>query len=446
LTHPRIDLADLVRRSQALAREMAQGPLTPGGGPHDDGALQELTDFGPNPGNLRMLAFLPEDLPSGAPLVVALHGCTQTAGGYDRGTGWSALAVRHGFALLLPEQRPANNRNRCFNWFQPEDTRRDGGEAASIRQMVAHIVARHRLDARQVFVTGLSAGGGMASVMLATYPEVFAAGAILAGLPYGAAQSMPEAFEAMATGRPRPAREWGDLVRSASGHPGPWPRVSVWQGEADSTVRPANAEEILKQWRDLHGLSGAPRTGEARSPAHRHHLWLGPDGLPLLERHAIAGMSHGVPIAPREGEAPLGETAPYMLDVGLASTEAIAGFFGLGVASRPAPRPAAPTWLDRIIAVGRDGDARIEQEGPAPEPTPAPLRQEAPPQAAPPRPAAGRTDEAGIPSAPAWLHRITAARRTKAPRPAEDAPEAEGGFDPGRIIRRALRAAGLLDR
>src|SRR5689334_23050100 len=185
-----------------------------------------------------MLEFVPEDLPAGAPLVVALHGCTQTAGGYDRGTGWSTLAAREGFALLLPEQRQGNNANRCFNWFEPGDTRRDQGEAASIRQMVAHMVERHRLDPQRVFVTGLSAGGAMASVMLATYPEVFAAGAILAGLPYGAAHSMPEAFEAMTTGRPRPARDWAEAVRRASPHRGPWPRVSVWQGEADTTVRP----------------------------------------------------------------------------------------------------------------------------------------------------------------------------------------------------------------
>ncbi|MBV1799135.1 PHB depolymerase family esterase [Siccirubricoccus sp. G192] len=149
LHRPRINLADLVRQRsfQAAATRTAA--------PH----LTEVQDFGPNPGALRMLSFVPEGLPEGAPLVVALHGCTQNAAGYDRGCGWSDLARQLGFALLLPEQRQANNPNRCFNWFEPGDTARDAGEAASIRQMVAHMLAAHRLDPRRVFVTGLSAGG-----------------------------------------------------------------------------------------------------------------------------------------------------------------------------------------------------------------------------------------------------------------------------------------------
>jgi feruloyl esterase len=414
-----------------------------GGAPAGDGALQEVTDFGGNPGRLRMLAFLPERLPPRAPLVVALHGCAQTAGGYDRGTGWSTLAARQGFALLLPEQRQANNPNRCFNWFEPAHTRRDQGEAAFIRQMVAHMLDRHRLDPRRVFVTGLSAGGSMASVMLATYPEVFAAGAILAGLPYGAAHSMPEAFEAMATGRPRPARDWGALVRAASPHRGPWPRVSVWQGEADTTVRPTNAEEILKQWRDLHGLTAAPLAGEARGPAHRHRLWRGPDGLPLLEHHAIAGMAHGLPIAPRHRDAPLGQTGPYMLDVGLSSTEAIAAFFGLGAEVQPTPQPSAPSWLDRIIAVGRDGAARVEAAGP-PHGTAAAAR----PQAAEPasgQPATRPATPGPLPAS-AWRDRMAATHRAERPEPQPDMPAPGSGFDPGRIIRRALKAVGLIER
>ena len=83
-----------------------------------------------------MFAYVPADLPPRAPLVVVLHGCTQTAGGYDAGTGWSTLAERFGFALLLPEQKRANNPNTCFTWFSPGDTTRDRGEALSIRQMI----------------------------------------------------------------------------------------------------------------------------------------------------------------------------------------------------------------------------------------------------------------------------------------------------------------------
>lgn len=437
----RIDIADLVRRSQAMAQGAGFTAGSLGGASPGDGALTEVSGFGGNPGQLRMLEFIPDGLPAGAPLVVALHGCTQTAGGYDHGTGWSTLASRLGFALLLPEQRAGNNANRCFNWFEPGDTARDRGEAASIRQMVAHMIARHRLDPKRVFVTGLSAGGAMTSVMLATYPEVFAAGAILAGLPHGAAHSMPEAFEAMATGRPRPAAERAAAVRGASPHRGPWPRVAVWQGDADSTVRPANATEILKQWRALHGLEGAPEGGVPLSRAHRVERWRGPDGTPTIEHHMIAGMGHGVPIAPRaeaaDGKAALGAAAPFILDVGVASTGAISEFFGLGEAaprraaapqtdptpepepepvSPPQERPAQPGWLDRIIAVGRDGIAQVVPAAPKAAPV-------------------------------AWLKKLLPGeppRRAEAERP--EPPPAGGRIDPGHVIRRALRAAGLLDR
>jgi len=305
--------------------------------------LTEVTGFGTNPGGLRMLRFVPPDLPAGAPLVVLLHGCTQTAAGYDLGTGWSDLARRHGFALLLPEQRQANNPNLCFNWFQPADTTRDAGEALSIRQMIARMLRDHRLDARRVCVTGLSAGGAMASVMLATYPEVFAAGAIIAGLPYGAAASMQEAFEAMATGRPRPARAWGELVRAASPHRGPWPRISIWQGEADATVRPVNAEQILRQWTDLHGLAAPSRLEPTRAGSHRRRSWRDAEGRVLVEMHSIAGLAHGVPIHPGEGEGRGGRAGPFILDAGISSTHAIAEFFGLLPALPNRPEPAART-------------------------------------------------------------------------------------------------------
>ena len=138
-----------------------------------------------------MFAYVPEQLPRAPALVVVLHGCGQTAAAYDFGTGWSTLAKRYGFALLMPEQQRANNANTCFNWFNPGDIARGRGEAASIRQMIARMVADHEIDPRRIYITGLSAGGAMTSVMLAVYPEVFAGGAIIAGLPYGIASNVP---------------------------------------------------------------------------------------------------------------------------------------------------------------------------------------------------------------------------------------------------------------
>src|SRR3954466_7353248 len=146
----------------------------------------------------------------------------------------------------MPEQKLSNNANGCFNWFVPEDTARDSGEACSIRQMIERLARTAGIDRRRIFVTGLSAGGAMTSVMLATYPEVFAGGAIIAGLPYGIAGNVQEALKGMFQSPPRPAAELGDLVRKASTHKGPWPRLSVWHGSADRTVNPANADEIVK--------------------------------------------------------------------------------------------------------------------------------------------------------------------------------------------------------
>ena len=132
--------------------------------------LQEVPGFTGGPGAVRMLQHVPAGLPEGAPLVVVLHGCTQTAGAYDLGAGWSTLADRHGFAVLYPEQTRANNSNLCFNWFQPQDVARVGGEAQQIRQGVARMVALHGVDPKRVYVTGLSAGGAMTAAMLATPP------------------------------------------------------------------------------------------------------------------------------------------------------------------------------------------------------------------------------------------------------------------------------------
>jgi poly(hydroxyalkanoate) depolymerase family esterase len=171
--------------------------------------LREIAEFGSNPGNLRMHAYVPNGVGPSPPLVVALHGCTQTADSYDQGTGWSDLADRLGFILIFPEQQPANNPKNCFSWFLPDDTARDSGEALSIRQLIAKAVEKFSVENR-MFVTGLSASGAMGPVMLATYPEIFADGAIIAGLPYGSASSMQEAFEAMFNDRAPSSRALGD--------------------------------------------------------------------------------------------------------------------------------------------------------------------------------------------------------------------------------------------
>lgn len=379
---PRHTLAELVRRQHRWNARAAEAETAAAAGPAAAAGrarLAEVAGFGANPGALRMLVHLPRRLAPGAPLVVALHGCTQSAAAYDRGSGWSDLADRFGFALLLPEQRRENNAHLCLNWFQPGDAARGAGEALSIRRMVEHMLAGHGLDRSRVFITGLSAGGAMTATMLAAYPEVFAAGAILAGLPHGSARDVREAFEAMSAGRPRPAREWGDLVRRASPHRGPWPRVSVWHGAADATVRPENAAEIVKQWTDVHGLGGVAPVRERIGAGHVRQVWRGLDGAVLVESHSIAGMAHGVPIHPGEGPERCGAAGAHAFDVGVSSTHRIAEFWGLapaegwrGRAAATAAEGAPPTpraAFGRTILVGATGETRIS-DAPAPPPRP----------------------------------------------------------------------------
>ena len=289
--------------------------------------LREIASFGSNPGNLRMHAYVPADVGPSPPLVVALHGCTQTAESYDQGTGWSDLADRLGFILIFPEQQPANNPKNCFSWFLPADTARDTGEALSIRQMVATAVETFGIDRSRIFVTGLSAGGAMASVMLATYPELFAGGAIIAGLPYGSASSVQEAFEAMFNERTPSSRALGDHVRGASSHRGPWPKISVWHGTADTVVRPSNGDHIIRQWLDVLKLPERA-SSEEQIGRHTRRVWRDANGDTRLEAYSIAGMAHGVPLATGDADG-FGMAGPFFLEAGLSSTSQIAQFWGL---------------------------------------------------------------------------------------------------------------------
>ena len=303
-----------------------------------------LTDtaFSPNPGALSAKTYIPANLPPGAPLVVVLHGCTQDASLYDRGSGWSQLADRHGFALLFPEQERANNFNLCFNWYQAADARRGRGEAASIAFMIAQVTKAHQLDPARVYINGLSAGGAMTMVMLACYPELFAGGAIIAGLPFAVAEGTPDALEAM-RGHPLPSRRaLAASIASASDHRGPWPTLSVWHGTADHVVSSANAGAIVDQWRDRIGL-GTVEGEQDRVDGQRRTIWRNAKGKIAIERYDIAGMGHGTPLATR-GDQPCGQSGPHMLEAGICSTSRLAESWGIatGVKAQRQPAPNQP--------------------------------------------------------------------------------------------------------
>ena len=307
-------------------------------GPTAAGTFAEVTGFGSNPGALKMFTYLPDTLRNPAPLVVVMHGCNQNAADYLAQSGWREAADADGFVLLLPEQRSVNHPTRCLNFAERLDLIRDSGEALSIRQMVAHAAGRHAVDADRVFVTGLSAGGGMTSVMLATYPDVFAAGAIVAGLPYRCGDSTFTAPAACGVTLPfgphnpapnRTAADWGGRVRAAAppGFAGPWPRVSIWQGEADGTVDPPNATELVEQWTDVHGVDAVVDAEEPVGPAVRA-AFVGADGRTRVELVTIPGFGHATPIDPDAAGAPCGRAGPFILDADVCSTAEIAGSSG----------------------------------------------------------------------------------------------------------------------
>jgi feruloyl esterase len=308
-----------------VAPPAARGVVPHGIAASHAGDLIMVPDFGADAAGLAMLAYRPPGLASDAPLVVLLHGCGQDAVVFAADSGWMALADRVGVALVLPAQSPDSNRQGCFNWFRPAEVARGLGEAGSIRAMVAEAVRRFASNPRAIYVVGLSAGGAMAVAMLAAYPEVFAAGASIAGLPVGAATGAASALARMAQAGPggRSPDAWADQVRASApaGYDGPWPRLSIWHGGMDTVVDPANARLLAEQWCALHGLAEAPSTTTQHGPS-LHETW-GDTAKPQVELWTIPAMLHGYPVA----AAAVPSSA--MMPVGISATHRIARFWGL---------------------------------------------------------------------------------------------------------------------
>jgi poly(hydroxyalkanoate) depolymerase family esterase len=417
--------------------------------PDVESPLVEVRDFGPNPGALRMFAFVPEPMPQRA-LVVVLHGCGQSAAGYNHGAGWSALAQQYGFALLVPEQQLTNNANGCYNWFNPEDVTRDRGEVASIRQMIARMIEDHGIDPRRIFVTGLSAGGAMTSAMLATYPEVFSAGAIIAGLPFGVANNVRDALTIMRATPVRTPHRLGEFVRSASDHKGPWPRLSVWHGSVDGVVAPANAREIVKQWLDVHHLPQAAMS-EGVVDGYPRRVWWNAAGETIVESYTITNMAHGTPLGVAENELRYGTTGPFMLEAGISSSYHIAKFFGL------TERVAEAKVSDIKVSDIKASDIKAEPKKVEPRPEKKVARPAQKPAAKtvklnarstpiiPPAPMPDFTEAFD----PLLMMQTRAEQKQagderKEARHGHEEEPSRRGIDIGRVITRALTAAGLM--
>lgn len=314
----------------ALAVTVATTLVVAAAPPAQAATLQQVASFGSNPGALTMFSYRPDGLPSGAPVVVELHGCTQDATTYFTSSGWRTFADRHGFALLLAQQSSANNSNKCFNWFEPGDITRGQGEAASIAQMVDYAAANYGSDSRRVYVTGLSAGAAMTAVMLAAYPDKFAGGSINAGIPYRCATTMTAAFSCMNPGVDKTPAAWGDLVRGAyAGWSGARPKVAIWHGQSDTTVAPLNGVELRDQFTNVNGVSQTPTSTGTIAPGV---TWEDYGGRVRLTK--VAGMSHGTAVDPGTAANQCGTAGAYFIDTVCAAYYDVA-FFGLDGGTPP---------------------------------------------------------------------------------------------------------------
>jgi poly(hydroxyalkanoate) depolymerase family esterase len=296
--------------------------------PSEAASLTEVTGFGTNPGNLQMFRYVPDNLPAGRPLVLAIHGCSQSAAAYDNENGWTKWADANSFALVLPQQKSPNNPGKCFNWWLSADSARTGGEAQSMAQMVAWMQTTYGTDASKVFVTGLSAGGAMTNVMLATYPDVFSAGAVVAGVPYKCATSA-QGTSACNNGTVNLTPvQWGDKVRAAFAWGGAYPRVSVWHGSADATVSPVNLTETMEQWTNVNGVD---QTADVTDTVlgYPHNVYNDAGGAARVETHSITGMGHGQPIDPGTGANQCGVAVGYNLDANICGSYWIGKWFGI---------------------------------------------------------------------------------------------------------------------
>ena len=225
------------------------------------------------------------------PLIVMLHGCTQTADDFAAGTRMNALAEEHGLFVAYPVQAKSANLSKCWNWFKPGDQQRDRGEPSLIAGITRQIMRDYPIDEQRVYVAGLSAGGAQAAIMAAVYPDVYAAAGIHSGLACGAATTLASAMTAMQLGSRMiaPAAAAGEM-------PGEVPRqvpVIVFHGDKDTTVHPSNSTHIVTQLAGPAGLQAVTENVDVTG-GHRYSRTCHTDsnGACLLEMWVVHGAGH----------------------------------------------------------------------------------------------------------------------------------------------------------
>ncbi|GHJ54824.1 hypothetical protein Nm8I071_41310 [Nonomuraea sp. TT08I-71] len=275
----------------ALAAVTAPGPAAAA-------ALTEVTNFGANPSNLRMYLYVPDTVAARPGLLVVNHYCTGSGPAMYSGTQFAALADRYGYLVVYPS---VTRSSQCFDVSSPQALRRDGGsDPVGIKSMVDYVRQRYPVDANRIFTTGVSSGAMMTNVLLALYPDVFSAGAAFAGVPFGcfATTNGSEWNSECANGQVvKTPQQWGDLVRNAyPGYSGRRPRMQLWHGTNDETLRYPNFTEEIKQWTNVNGLGQTPAYTDSPQSGYTRTRYGGTGGTATVEAVSMQGVSHNLPV------------------------------------------------------------------------------------------------------------------------------------------------------
>ncbi len=257
------------------------------------GQLRQVTDFGPNPTGVGMHLYVPPRIGHRPAVLTVLHYCTGTGPIMFEITDYASLADRYGFIVVYPT---AGRADGCFDVTSPQALRRDGGsDPVGIVSMVRYVRQHFHTDRRRTFAVGFSSGAEMVNVLLAAYPDVFAAGSVMAGSPVGCYTADGGGFNPNCEngGTIRTPERWGDFVRAAyPGYTGPRPRVQVWHGTADEVISYTNFGEEIKQWANVLQArlsdTGRPQPTWTRS---RHS---DRSGRIVLESYSVDGGAHGI--------------------------------------------------------------------------------------------------------------------------------------------------------
>jgi len=293
-------------------------------------SLDAIPDFGANPGNLE--CFIQPASNKNRPLILVLHGCTQSAQEAISVSGWDKLAKENDFFLLVPQQRILNNPNRCFNWFRAEDIDSLNGEAASILNMLSYCLSHYSIETTQIFITGFSAGGQMSVSLLALRPELFKGGAVFACAPFRLAEKPSQALKAM-HGKPE-LTEKQLTQRVMDLHPGEtisYPSLYIYHGSDDGIVYPKCAVMLYNQWKGIKQLNASPEKEVLlkEHPFIRRTSAGSMDNSNRVVLYQISGLGHQIPVDPGTNPGQGGQYNVFSKDQNFWASLNVAIDFGL---------------------------------------------------------------------------------------------------------------------